>query len=319
MGCWLLEQRPLLRYFSPAFYKSRLTHCCSFLFFCLSFFQMSGRLTLAVPEAAASADTIQFKLVLGGDGLESYMQRHDLAQTIAFRSFQQISWLHDRLAHAFTEVVIPPLPEPPVESRMDDQDYVERKRLQIERFFEKLMRRRVFANHTDFIHFLSNDMTPTEVGRKGKGVLSFLRFNRVMKPSSDQGFKSYKVTEPVDGDDQDTFHGHQIYILMLESYFGVIAECLLQSIQVREGLGDALAHMGDLVIETTQSKYRLGHGDKETDREAQRNLDRRMQIFGLLMDELGFIFTRQGKEETMKMVDVLIEHKNSMDALKASL
>lgn len=51
--------------------------------------------------------------------------------------------------------------------------------------------------------------------------------------------------------------------------------------------------MGDLVIETTQSKYRLGDGSAEELRQGQRALDHKMQLFGLLMDELGFISTRQ--------------------------
>ncbi|KAF7727290.1 hypothetical protein EC973_007806 [Apophysomyces ossiformis] len=274
-------------------------------------------LTLVVPEAAASIDTIQFKLMLGGEGLTDYMGRHDLVAPTAFRSFQQIAWLHERLTRAFPTIVVPPLPDPPLSSRMDDQDYVERKRLQIERFFEKIIRRKVFADHADFTHFLSTDMAPTEIGKTTKGVLSFLRFNRI-RPNTDRGFRSYKVTEPIEGNDQDTFHRHQIYILMLESYYGSIAESLAQLILVREGLGDIMARVGDLVIETTQSKYRLGDGTKEGNREEQRILDRRMQLFGLLMDELGFIFTRQGKEEIMKLGDVMSEYKNSMDALKAS-
>jgi hypothetical protein len=76
--------------------------------------------------------------------------------------------------------------------------------------------------------------------------------------------------------------------------------------------------MGDLIIETTQSKYRLGLGLKLDSRDSQRNLDRKMQMLGLLMDELGFIFTRQGKEETMKFGDVMIEYKNSLDPLKVN-
>ncbi|KAI7858402.1 hypothetical protein BDC45DRAFT_434136, partial [Circinella umbellata] len=269
-------------------------------------------LTLTVPEAAASTDIIQFKLVL------EYITRHQLVQPTVFRSFQQISWLHEKLTQAFPELVVPPLPEPPSLQRMDDQDYVERKRLQVLRFFEKLTSRSVFADYDDFIHFLSNDMTPTEVGQANRGVLSFLRFNRVMRSNTDRGFKSYKATEPVEGNDQDTFHRHQIYILMLESYFGTIAESLGQLIQTREGLADVLVTMGDVVIETTQSKYRLGDGDSEAQRKVQRGLDHKMQLFGLLMDELGFIFTRQGIEENMKFGDVMIEYKNSMDGLKTA-
>jgi hypothetical protein len=100
---------------------------------------------------------------------------------------------------------------------------------------------------------------------------------------------------------------------MLESYFGSIAEALSQVILLREGklsqesimkcvltlsfltfhtgLADTLTHLGDMVIETTQSKYRLGDGITQKDQ--QRALDRKMQLFGLLMDELGFLVTRQ--------------------------
>jgi hypothetical protein len=92
----------------------------------------------------------------------------------------------------------------------------------------------------------------------------------------------------------------------------------VQLIQSREALGDVMANMGDLVIETNQSKYRLGLGLKPELREAQRNMDRKMQMFGLLMDELGFLFTRRGKEENMRFGDVMIEYKNSMDPLKVS-
>ncbi|KAJ8658397.1 hypothetical protein O0I10_005749 [Lichtheimia ornata] len=276
-------------------------------------------LTLTVPEAAASTDEIQFKLVLDGqppETLTEYLERHEYLQPTVFRSFQQISWLHEKLTRAFPELVVPPLPEPPVSIRMDDQDYVERKRLQVARFFEKVATRPEFTQHRNFMHFMSSEMTPTEVGPSGRGVLSFLRFNRVR--NSDRGFKSYKATEHVEGNDQDTFHRHQIYILMLETYFGAINESLNQLIHTREALADMLAHMGDLVIETTQSKYRLGNGDSEKHRKAQRALDHKMQVFGLLMDELGFIYTRQGIEETMKFGDVMIEYKNSMDGLKTS-
>jgi hypothetical protein len=75
-----------------------------------------------------------------------------------FRTFQQISWIHYKLKKAFPTVVIPPLPEQPISSHIDDQDYVERKRLQVERFFEKIMGRTELTEHADFVHFLSSDM-----------------------------------------------------------------------------------------------------------------------------------------------------------------
>ncbi|CAO3616037.1 unnamed protein product [Cunninghamella blakesleeana] len=196
---------------------------------------------------------------------------------------------------------------------MDDQDYVEKKRLQMARYFDKIIKRKRFYESEHFIHFLTNDMSPTLVGHGSKGVLSFLRFNRAPK-NRRGGFHSYKASEPVEGDENDVFHRHQIYILMQESYFGSIAEALSQMIQLREGLADTLTDLGDTIIETTQSKYQLGDGIKY--RNLQRTSDRKMQLFGLLMDELGFYITRQGKEEDMQFGDVLLEYKNGMDSLK---
>ncbi|KAI7865617.1 hypothetical protein BDF14DRAFT_1823645 [Spinellus fusiger] len=269
-------------------------------------------LLLTVPEAAASADTIQFKLVLGGENNVAYMATHQLVKSTTFRSFQQISWLHDNFTRTSPLVAIPPLPEPPALSWIDDQDYVERKRLQVARFFEKVIQRKRLADHASFIHFLSSELAPTEIGKPQRGVLSFLRFNKSLP--SERSLTSYKVFGPVEEEERDTFHRHQLCIITQGSCYGSIDECQAQLIQAREGLGDTLAHMGDQVIETTQSKYRLGDQDKS--RDAQRGLDRGMQVFGLLMDELGFIFTRQGKEETMKFSDVMIEYKHFTDSLK---
>ncbi|OAD01592.1 hypothetical protein MUCCIDRAFT_165460 [Mucor lusitanicus CBS 277.49] len=280
-------------------------------------------ITLTVPEAAATPDTIQFKLVLEGDialvsetANQQFQGKFEKVLPTSFRTFQQISWIYYKLKKSYPTIVLPPLPDQPISSLIDDQDYVERKRLQVERFFDKIMGRYELTSNDDFIHFLSTDMSPTEVGPSSTGVLSFLKFNRVIKPNTERGFKSFKPSEIIDGNDQDIFHKHQIYILLQESYYGFIAESLNQLIQTREGLGDVMTHMGDLIIETTQSKYRLGTGLKLDSRETQRNLDRKMQMMGLLMDELGFVFTRQGKEESMKLGDVMIEYKNSLDPLK---
>lgn len=76
----------------------------------------------------------------------------------SFRTFQQISWIYHKLKKSYPTVVLPPLPDQPISSLIDDQDYVERKRLQVERFFDKIMGRSELTSNNDFIHFLSTDM-----------------------------------------------------------------------------------------------------------------------------------------------------------------
>lgn len=79
-------------------------------------------------------------------------------EAIVFRTFPQISWIHNRLVKALPTIVLPPLPGKPLISQLDDQDYVERKRLQVGRFFKKVTVRTEIVNQKDFEHFLSSDM-----------------------------------------------------------------------------------------------------------------------------------------------------------------
>jgi hypothetical protein len=79
-----------------------------------------------------------------------------------------------------------------------------------------------------------------------------------------------------------------------------------------------MTHMGDLAIEATQSKNMLGPGIKYENKERQRSLDQRLQIFGLLMDELCFINNRQEISDLVHWGDVIAEYKNTTDPLKVS-
>jgi hypothetical protein len=88
----------------------------------------------------------------------TYLQKHNLPSGVCFRSFQQIAWLHEQLLATFPDLLVPPLPDPPLSSQIEDQDIVERKRIQIERFLEKLGMRQEFNESASFIRFLSDDM-----------------------------------------------------------------------------------------------------------------------------------------------------------------
>jgi PX domain len=87
-----------------------------------------------------------------------YLQKHNLSSGVCFRSFQQIAWLHEQLLASFPDLLVPPFPDPPLSSQIEDQDIVERKRIQIGRFLEKLGMRQEFNESPSFVHFLSHDM-----------------------------------------------------------------------------------------------------------------------------------------------------------------
>lgn len=76
-------------------------------------------------------------------------------QTI-FRNYNQIAWLHARLLARYEHVLIPPLPEKPGAT---DADYVEKKRLQMERFLVKLFaRQEIVESDSDVQYFLGESM-----------------------------------------------------------------------------------------------------------------------------------------------------------------
>ncbi|KAH8550263.1 hypothetical protein BGW37DRAFT_427622 [Umbelopsis sp. PMI_123] len=258
---------------------------------------MTTPLSIAVPEAASSVDTIQFKIVLGEE---------------------QIVWLHEQLLATFPDLLVPPLPDPPLSSQIEDQDIVERKRIQIERFLEKLGMRQEFNESASFIRFLSDDMTETEIGNRNKNaLLAFLRFNKTKRPNTELAFKQFKTNETVQDSNMDAHHRQQVRILMQETFFINLLDSMERAVREREALANYMTHMGDLAIEATQSKNMLGPGIKYENKERQRSLDQRLQIFGLLMDELCFINNRQEISDLVHWGDVIAEYKNTTDPLKS--
>jgi hypothetical protein len=115
----------------------------------------------------------------------------------------------------------------------------------------------------------------------------------------------------------DAHHRQQVRISMQEAFFGNGLEAFERLMREREALASYMAHMGDLAIEVTQSKNMLGPGVKFDNRDQQRALDQKLQVFGLLMDELCFINNRQQVSELLYMGDILTEYKNTSDPLKA--
>lgn len=67
-------------------------------------------------------------------------------------------WLHQKLQTALPDYVIPPLPEPLSEKLSDDVDQVEQKRVQIERFLQRICLRTEFATSEAVLWFVGTEM-----------------------------------------------------------------------------------------------------------------------------------------------------------------
>ena len=73
-----------------------------------------------------------------------------------FRTYQQCLWLYGKLSECYVDTLLPPFPERP---NAQDTDYMEKKRLQMERFMVKLFARREMCHQSkDVSYFLSESM-----------------------------------------------------------------------------------------------------------------------------------------------------------------
>ncbi|RUS20791.1 hypothetical protein BC937DRAFT_94370 [Endogone sp. FLAS-F59071] len=287
---------------------------------------MAQTLFISVPEAASSPSTIQFKITVATTDGRSLPPN---VTTPLFRSFPQINWLHSRLVFSLPDFVIPPLPDLLNASLLDDQDYVEQKRLQVERFLARVGRRSGFVADKDVRYFLSNEMSHTDVvDPKKSPVLGFL--NQIIKPNYERGLRIYKSGELIEDDDQDEFQRAQTHILALESHLTTLFDHLKGVVKQRDLLGDQLSLVGDSVLEALGGAYLMGAGLKVDNAGRQHALDAKVRVLGKAMDEMSFVMLRQvsylveeggksdqkGKADVYYLGDVLQEYKKILDSIK---
>ncbi|KAF9438005.1 Vacuolar protein sorting-associated protein 5 [Entomortierella beljakovae] len=107
-------------------------------------------LRVSVPEAASSGGTITFKILVNNGNNDSTYP--------IFRTFSQVRWLQNKLQSAFVDYVIPPIPDSISEKLSEDVDQVEQKRIQIERFLQRICHRTEFATSDPVLWFVGTEM-----------------------------------------------------------------------------------------------------------------------------------------------------------------
>jgi hypothetical protein len=80
----------------------------------------------------------------------------DISWTTIYRATIHVRWLLSRLIMKHPHILIPPLPDEDEPGYYADGDYVEKKRLQVERLLRKVLSRRYFSGDADVHIFLSN-------------------------------------------------------------------------------------------------------------------------------------------------------------------
>ncbi|KAF9304492.1 hypothetical protein BGZ74_001394 [Mortierella antarctica] len=253
-------------------------------------------LKIAIPEAASSGGTITVKILVTPANSDA------------------VRWLHQKLQTAFPDYVIPPLPEPLSEKLSEDVDQVEQKRVQIERFLQRICLRTEFATSEAVLWFVGTEMTHLDSVDSRRATLGFLRFDNIIKPSYDRGMRIYRPTENVEENDQGEFQRRQAYILSMEQSFIGLWDAGLRLTKERER--DTYSQLGDATMEVLSSKHRLGDGQRIDNRERHQALDKEMQLFGVLSDDLRYLIRRQVKAETFQFMDMVQEYKGMLQGLK---
>ncbi|KAG0040481.1 hypothetical protein BGZ82_002197 [Podila clonocystis] len=253
-------------------------------------------LKIAIPEAGSSGGTITVKILVTPANSDA------------------VRWLHQKLQTAFPDYVIPPLPEPLSEKLSEDVDQVEQKRVQIERFLQRICLRTEFATSEAVLWFVGTEMTHLDSVDSRRATLGFLRFDNIIKPSYDRGMRIYRPTENVEENDQGEFQRRQAYILAMEQSFIGLWDAGLRLTKERER--DTYSQLGDATMEVLSSKHRLGDGQRIDNRERHQALDKEMQLFGVLSDDLRYLIRRQVKAETFQFMDMVQEYKGMLQGLK---
>ncbi|CAI2162160.1 12717_t:CDS:2 [Funneliformis geosporum] len=270
------------------------------------------KLSLSVTEASSDNDTITFKIIT--KARENCTIDFTFASPV-YRTYQQLNWLYSRLCLKLPDYVIPPIPESPILNLLDDLDYINRKRVQIERFLQKLGNRSKFVKNMDFKYFLTNNMTNFDSldGKMGK-KLGFL--NNIIKPNYERGVRIYRPSEPIDENNAEEFQMRVIYVLRLEDQFNAILDNVNEMIKQREGLGDCINHVGDCSLQALNSKFRMGDGKSINNAERHKQYDTMLHLFGTLTNEVHYLIGRQAIMESIIFGDVFLEYRNIIEAIK---
>ncbi|KAI3659348.1 hypothetical protein MP638_003222 [Amoeboaphelidium occidentale] len=252
---------------------------------------------IQVPDVAVdiSASTLTFKIVVSPE---------DDRATVLFRTFKQVEWLHDKLVNKHRDLFIPPFPEKPTSY---EADYIEKKRLQVERFLRKIFSRKEIVEDGDTQYFLSEAMTPLDISNasskkslgqgKKSSITGLLGF--VLKTDYHQGFRVFVASEyVVEGiDDQDEFLTRKNYILTMENNFNAVVDATSKMIKLKESLARVTHNMGAAFAEHL----------------SEANFTSVFQEFTLKSKQISHDKTRN---EVFSFGDIMLEYSHSMISLK---
>ena len=116
--------------------------------------------------------------------------------------------------------------------------YMERKRLQVERYLNKVFSRRE-VYELDFVkQFLSSTLNIQSAldPSKLRGPFGFGLLDHIIKSNYERGFRIYRPMEVVAANDQEEFYRRQMYILSLETKYSRLVDVVFSRFRAKEGI-----------------------------------------------------------------------------------
>jgi hypothetical protein len=156
------------------------------------------------------------------------------------RNFNQISWLHKTISTKYPTFLIPPLPDSPDNQLLSSTDYLSRKRLQIERYLNRLLYRKEVFGNQDVLLFISGgggQLLQNSMSKIFPNLgLGFGLMDHIIKSNYDRGFRIYRPAVDMAENDAKSFAGQQNYVLSMEDQYAKVIETILDSFTIKEGI-----------------------------------------------------------------------------------
>lgn len=116
------------------------------------------------------------------------------------RRFKEFLWLYQHLTNKYPGVIVPPVPEKHAIGRFEE-DFVENRRVQLERMLRKLGAHNILQKDADFHLFLTSQSFQMEIQEKKQKTSLISKIGDAMTGAS-SAFSKHQEVDPVSDDNR---------------------------------------------------------------------------------------------------------------------
>ncbi|KAJ1974668.1 hypothetical protein H4R34_004629 [Dimargaris verticillata] len=291
---------------------------------------MTPPVYLSVPKAAPLSGTLSYRIVISheptpprdGQQLTPVRIVGSFLVSPIYRTHEQIHWLYARLMAQFgapdrPQFVVPYFNDVLSHDSLDKSHYIERKRLQVERFLRRLSLRQGLVTSKSMLYFLSENMTTCDIITKPRRRFSsFSLFRPAARNSPMTSMRQYQLLEPLEGIEHEHFYEQQQYLIALASQLENASSSLFKVSQSCEGLGQCLAKLGDITLQTLHSRYRLGKTVDPVTLPYYKHYDKQLHAWAACLDRMSRGLFHQATTQVTTVADAWFEDGKACEMLR---